>query len=457
MVKLVRALKTAFDTAGIPLTQFFGAGAAATAFLTKHELRRHIDHMEPPEVERAARHAYFGGRIEVPVYGNVPGPIYRPDLNSAYPSALAELPNLPAGKWVSDGDWRPGLPFSVYHVRWNLPLGRPFYPFPWRSPDGSIYFPPAGRAWLWHPEISAAFDCGRFSKTAIRITEAHHFVPDDPQERPFAVIRDTYDLRLRFKAEGKAAEKALKLCLNSLYGKFAQSVSSAGKFGAGSRHARKPTFHQIEYAGYASSSCRAKVYRAACQKPEAILAFATDGILSREPLSLPTSDRLGDWSVEALSEATIVQSGVYRLKKADGSWVAYGRGYADKELPWEDIDAAWRAGNRNLAVRSRSRFIGLGAAIQSDRWDVWRRFVPLPREVQLAAVGKRIDRHLPPAWTPDDNPATRPHRTEAYDPVGLEGYDPESTPWRPKWEDPGARTVEDCELSAEGGSRPPAP
>ena len=32
----------------------------------------------------------------------------------------------------------------------------------------------------------------------------------------------------------------------------------------------------------------------------------------------------------------------------------------------------------------------------------------------------------------------------------MEGYDPESTPWKPKWEDPGAETVEDWELTIEG-------
>lgn len=73
-----------------------------------------------------------------------------------------------------------------------------------------------------------------------------------------------------------------------------------------------------------------------------------------------------------------------------------------------------------------------------------------PREIALAAVGKRIDLHLPRVWTPEDNPATRPHETEPYDVVTLEGYVPESTPWRPKWEDQGAGTVEDWELTVEG-------
>lgn len=450
MVRLVTALRAAFDEAKIPLTQFYGAGAAATAFLTKIEARNYIDHMEPPAVEQAGRHGYFGGRIEVPVYGNVPGPIYRYDVNSAHPSALAELPNLRAGHWVRGKLFRSDLPFSVYHVSWRFPRGCPFYPFPWRSPEGAIYFPPTGKAWLWQPEIAAALECGGFSKRAILFLDAWHFVPDDPTERPFSQVREAYALRQRLKSEGKPAQKAIKLCLNSLYGKFAQSVSSAGRFGCEDGHARKPTFHQIEYAGYVSSATRAKVYRAACQRPGAILAFATDGILSTEPLVLPVSKELGEWSREEFKAATIVQSGVYRLFKDDGQWVAYGRGYADKDLPWGRIDRAWRAGKRELtALSRRKRFIGLGATLQSKDWSLWRRFIPLPRDVQLAAVGKRSDLHPPPTWTPEDNPATRPHLTEPYDPVVMEGYDPESIPWRPKWEDPRAGTVEDWELTAE--------
>lgn len=457
MVRLATELKEAFDSAELPLSQFYGSGAAGTAFLCKIGAKAFMERFQPPEVERAARHGYFGGRIEVPIYGEVPGPIYRYDVHSAYPAAIAELPNLTRGSWVRDNVYQPDLPFSIYHVAWNLPRRRAFYPFPWRSPEGAIYFPPTGKAWLWHPEVAAALEAGGFAKLPIRVLDAWHFIPDDPTERPFRPVAEMYERRRKLKAEGKPAQKALKLTLNSIYGKLAQSVSAAGKFGARDGHARKPTYHQIEYAGYAASACRAKVYRAAMQKPEAILAFATDGILSSEPLDLPISEALGDWEADEFQSATIVQSGVYRLHKADGSWETHGRGFADKNLPWGRIRWGWLHGKRKLTVTGRRRrFIGLGAAIQWDDWDHWCRFEPIPREIQLAAVGKRVDLHLPPAWTPEDNPATRPHETEAYDPVTLEGYDPESTPWRPKWEDPDARTVEDWELTAEGadGTKP---
>lgn len=450
MVRLALALKLAFDGAAIPLSQFYGAGAAGTATLAQMGAKAWIDRLPPLEVEDAARHGYFGGRIEVPVYGNLPGPLYRYDIHSAYPSAIVDLPNLTRGHWIRGKAFRPDLGFSIYHIEWSFPAGRPFYPFPWRSPEGAIFFPPTGRAWIWQPEVLAALDAGEFPMRSIRFLDAWHFVPDNPNERPFAPLANLYSRRKSLRDEGDPAEKALKLCLNSVYGKLAQSVSAAGKIGGSDGHRRRPTYHQIEYAGYTASICRSLVYRAAMQKAGAIIAFATDGILSREPLDLPLSEELGEWSAETFERGTVVQSGVYRLQRQDGNWEVHGRGFADKDLPWGRIDRGWRTGSRQLDVTGRRRrFIGVGAAIQADDWDHWRRFERIPRRLELSAVGKRIDRHLPPNWTRLDNPATRPHETEAFDPVRLEGYDPESTPWRPKWEDPSAGTVEDWELSAE--------
>lgn len=107
MVRLATELKEAFDSAELPLSQFYGAGAAGTAFLGKMGAKAFMDRFQPPEVEGAARHGYFGGRSEAPVYGEIPGPIYRYDLRSAYPSAIAELPNLTRGRWVRDKTYRP--------------------------------------------------------------------------------------------------------------------------------------------------------------------------------------------------------------------------------------------------------------------------------------------------------------------------------------------------------------
>lgn len=454
MVRLTTQLKTAFDTAGIELFQYYGAGAAAWKYLSDIGFKRYIDPEVSTEIRSAARCAYFGGRIEVPVYGCIGGPLYDYDINSAYPSAALELPDMTCGRWSEDRAYRSEIPFSLYHVHWDLPLGRAFYPFPWRAPVGAIFFPPKGRAWVWSPELAAALKNGGFPKQSIRVLDAWHFSPNDPGFHPLGRLREMYSRRMEFERNENPAAKAIKVTMNAIYGKLAQSVSGMAQFGGKEGMGRRPTFHQIEYAGFMASTCRARVYSAACQKPDAILAFSTDGILSTEPLDLRVSEEMGDWDLEQFEAATLVQSGVYRLLGSDGEWETKGRGFAERDIPWDAVLAAWGRGEKTLQIVGRERFIGIGAALSNDRMDLWRRFLFLPKDLQLTAIGKRWDLHPPNEWTPSDNPAIKPHRTEPTDPFlmglarGVE--DMESKSWTPKFEDPDLKTAEEGEESVEG-------
>jgi hypothetical protein len=454
MVRLTQALKAAFDGSGLRLTQFYGPGAAGGALLQQIGFKHAINPLIPLEIETAARHGYFGGRIEVPIYGRIPGPVYDYDINSAYPAWATRLPNLTAGHWVEASQFDPHLPFSLYHARWTFPTGRAFYPFPWRAPKdelpgsplpGSIYFPSRGQAWVWAPELQAALECGGFPKRAIRVLSGWKFIPDDPTDHPLVVLREWYEKRLRLKEDKNPAERAIKITLNAICGKLAQSVSGMAQFGGREGKGRRPTFHQIEYAGFITSACRAMVYRAASQDPGAILAFATDGILTRKPLRLPISDKLGEWKTETYDSATIVQSGVYRLLSKDGRWKNFGRGYADGDLPWDEVEAAWRGVRGTLSIESREQFIGLGAVALTGRWSLWRTWMKIPRSLNLKATGKRWDLHLQSQWTSDDNPGTRPHSTEPTLPISLMNAHIESAPWVPKFEDSGALSYEDGE------------
>ncbi len=49
------------------------------------------------EIKLAAQYAYFGGRFETFKIGRYKGPVYSLDINSAYPFAISQLPNLNAG------------------------------------------------------------------------------------------------------------------------------------------------------------------------------------------------------------------------------------------------------------------------------------------------------------------------------------------------------------------------
>ena len=62
---------------GIPPSSLYCAqiSEAAWKFLSDIGFKRYINPEVPAEIRRAARCAYYGGRIEVPVYGCIDGPL----------------------------------------------------------------------------------------------------------------------------------------------------------------------------------------------------------------------------------------------------------------------------------------------------------------------------------------------------------------------------------------------
>jgi len=50
-------------------------------------------------LREAANGAYYGGRFEAPIIGDVQGPVYQADINSAYAAVYRNLPCLIHGAW----------------------------------------------------------------------------------------------------------------------------------------------------------------------------------------------------------------------------------------------------------------------------------------------------------------------------------------------------------------------
>src|SRR6185437_8363564 len=113
---LMGELRSRLNKVGLRPRRWDGPGAVATALLQRERVKA-AETECPPDVAKAARYAYAGGRFEVVRFGSVPESAYEYDVNSAYPSALREVPNLTIGKWrrvTSD----PGThPFATYRVR----------------------------------------------------------------------------------------------------------------------------------------------------------------------------------------------------------------------------------------------------------------------------------------------------------------------------------------------------
>ena len=393
LVTLMVTLRAILETVNLRPQRWDGPGAIATALLRREDVKRHRSNV-PNEVSRASRHAYAGGRFEVLRYGHVNAEAYEIDINSAYPSAFRHLPSLSLGQWnYHTGDPGP-LPFALYHVIYTGHKRNQPYPGPlWmRHKNGAITYPLNTRNWYWSPEVEVAREYVKLHGGKLTITEAWAFTEDDPTVRPFGFITELFEQRRQLKAEGNAAHVGIKLALNSLYGKSCQQVgwSTDPKTGA----IRIPTYHQLEWAGYATSHCRATMLRAVLYHLPDVIAFETDAVFTSTSLPVQYGTGIGEFESTTFSSLTYIQSGLYFgdkvVEPGASCIIAKTRGVNRGELQRDTVVAALSAplGKDQVVTASLTRFTGAGLALAQD-WDKWRRWITISKVIQLDPQGKR--------------------------------------------------------------------
>jgi hypothetical protein len=199
--------------------------------------------------------------------------------------------------------------------------------------------------------------------------------------KPFAWVDDMYLQRLEYKNKGYGAERILKLALNSLYGKMAQQTGAKkieGKW-------KIPSYHQLEWAGWVTSSTRAKLFQAAMKAPDDIIAFETDAVFSKVPLQLSISKALGDWGEDQLTNLTYVQTGVSWASTEHESKAKY-RGFDEGSFEEIDVLSAWHQGLTAIPGRT-TRFQSLGYSWNTNDMRNWRAWQT--KERNLAIIPER--------------------------------------------------------------------
>ena len=276
-------------------------------------------------------------------------------------------------------------------VRWDIPYSKsqtepypltlppednPFYPLWYRTERGQILYPGCGYGIYWGAEFRNLVDYHPGDYEVVEACNVH--LANDV--KPFAYLEEMYRKRLLLKEAGDMANEAFKLGMNSTYGKLAQQ--------AGYRNGRIPTYHQLLWAGQITAYTRASLYRAAMQNPSAIVAFATDAILSTEQLKLDTGTGLGQWTDDYYEAITIIQPGVYFLKPPNVTWKDKYRGFDKGSLDREQVIECWRNGEEYKA--RTTRFVGIGGALMtSDFRKHWRTWETTDRSLSLEPSGKR--------------------------------------------------------------------
>lgn len=423
LAELAEKLRSMCLRVGYVPKSWTGPGALGAAVFDKHRIRKHMDH-ELREgwgpVADAARHAYFGGRIEPIRYGRHKGKVYAHDLVSAYPAGMVRLPCLAHGEWRQDEETE----FTMYHLtsRAHIDDMRIVQPLPHRTPNGSVLFPGVTTGWYWTPERKAA-ELGAD-------VQVHEFYAwhQECDHQPFAFVEGLFNARKEMKKRGDPAQLSLKLVLNSLYGKTCQRLG--GDKGA-------PPYHQLEWAGFITSQCRASVYELAMRSPDSVISFETDGVYATTPLTENGDGTLGGWEVTEYDEIVYVTSGLYWLRKGD-EWIAKFRGLDRGSLSLNNVLVAWEL-HEEFVTASRTRFRGMFTSVPTpERWVQWCQWVTEdpPPAVRVYPKGKRV------AYT-DENPAWGLQPTLAVPARSLHS-NPHRVPWfNGEYEEATMRDMED--------------
>lgn len=375
MPVLAGKLRTTFLDAGFNVRSWHGPGSLAHMAMRRHRVPDAMQESSA-DVRIAARYAFAGGRFEMFRGGHIERTIHNADIRSAYPAFARNLPDLARGTWRRGRYFEPGK-FGVYHIRYKAPFDplRP-YPLYTRLRSGEVLWSNNTEGWYWAPEARTVWqdECATF-------LESYIFDEANEESRPFQWIEDYYHKRQRLKEMGSPLELTFKLIINSVYGQLAQRTGWDRKLRAA------PKSHQLEWAGYITSACRARVYEIARRCAGSLVSIDTDGIYSSDSINgLESGTRLGEWDLTTYDEGVFFQSGIYALRK-DGEWLkGKTRGIPKGKYSPDQLLAAVQASEPLRLVKHQFTGYGLALNGQRDKLNTWEE---IPVEIVLGGQGKR--------------------------------------------------------------------
>lgn len=300
--------------AGYVPAKWQGPGLLAEAMLKAHNVptsRRVPILQDNADLVSFATSAYYGGRTEVSIVGDVQQPVYQYDINSAYPYAMQFVPCLLHGEWtrVSSLARRMDTPSGIVGEQYALVYGTftrkatcqpSYYGLPLRTKAGTIVFPEEGKGWYWSFEVDSAIH------QTFDVEEAWVY-RRTCKCQPLSFVRGVYETRRQIGKDGPGV--VLKLGMNSLYGKTVQSIGS-------------PKYANPIWGSFITAFPRMMIQNFIHSSPMCgrrkcgfdILMIATDSLatLSDRGHDYIESKELGGWSVELHpSGIFVVQPGVY--------------------------------------------------------------------------------------------------------------------------------------------------
>lgn len=311
-------LETFYDTFRFYVANWISSGYLAEKVLIKNGIYIPLFNEMPYEIQELARQSFYGGRFELVQRGYI-GYCCLYDINSAYPHALATLLDITDGRWIRRKSIHPDSKIGFFEIIADIDPTVKICPFPFIKKNGTICYPSGKfRTWVTLAELKMVESD---SKIEYKILESYQFIPNKNCGYPFkGFIEEQYYKRLELKKSGNKLEKAIKIILNSIYGKTAQRTNKViGNL-----------FNPV-IASYITGFTRAYLYRFIKENnlENDIVAFATDSVAVRRKIPDLDSQKLGDMKLDKEGHDVIfLSNGFYRF---NGMWKKRGIGYDNEK------------------------------------------------------------------------------------------------------------------------------
>ncbi len=255
----------------------------------------------PQEVQELAWNSYYGGRIELVERGHNKH-CYIYDINSAYPYALTQIPDLTKGEWIHSKRLEQNALVGFFKIKAKIPETKHIAPFPFKVRSKIVY--PVGEfiTFVTLAELQSSDD------SWYEILDSWQYVDSNPSYPFRNLIEEFYEQRKELQKAKNPLEQPIKIILNSIYGKTGQTTDN--KIGNIFNPAIVSTITGI---------ARASLYHAIVKNDmeRDVIMMYTDSICTRKKLEC-NSEKLGEFKID-FENGTIyaLQNGFY---SKNGKW-----------------------------------------------------------------------------------------------------------------------------------------
>jgi hypothetical protein len=317
-----------------------------------------------PEYNEMAQRSFRGGMIECLRAGYFERAWYI-DLRSAYPAAICNLPEMPKSWRTVEKKPESGATYACIECAVTIPHQLMKGPLPFWQHGGLIY--PVGRWRTWLDLYSF-----RNAENLGLIERVYGGIQGFGTVEKFPFREKIHRLYLERMVD-EQKKFAVKIILNSLYGKFAETNDG-----------RLTSHTNFFMAAEITSRTRWRLLKDI--DPADVIFYATDGVfLKRKPEGLAFGANLGQWSEpEEVRDLVVVGSGVYTYRRSDGSVETKFRGFSSGLDLYALLDTP-----SYVVPVSLQRNQKLGITVRNGRWDAFNVIRTDERELNVNFDKKR--------------------------------------------------------------------